>query len=902
MAHNAYQTVNNPVDYGMGFLQQWATPIAGFILAKKALSGLRAVEFEMKSGWGATWRTFGATAPTWGVLGEAGYHAGRGIGAAMAAPAGLMSRSLFGLSSSKGAAALGSRLGGFIGGGLGMGASLFMAPEVLLAQGLSWGAQKTVFEPYINRRRIEEAALSNFQDLAVTGDQAARFGRGISAVGAYRIGQAVVDRGWRELGLSNNTVTQIAGMGMANGLFSGIGDMSPEHIDKRLKGILESTKTAMRVFNMTQKNMQELQGILKQFMDSGSMIGANQSALFNAINVTGMATGLSSMSILQDAGRFAGTAQSMGLTGASGVMAGVQAYGQIGGLFNQGRIAEPWLGLYGGQAGLANAAVSGAGRLYAGPLGTMSLYNEYIGGRSGGGVLGTINAFAMNAGVDPLHAMAQMYQKGDMMRSAALNDKGVMGAYGQLASLASLIQSGRGKVSGDMLINMAHAQGMSSAEVNAMIATIGGVQSGATAQAVRRNQEQTMEETMSSQGQTYFGIEHTIKSTMAKKGTPATFTGAAGSTLGGMFAGVGMGALIGAGIGAAAGVAATIFSGGTLAVSVPAFAAVGANVGSYLGTLGGAGYGAYAAFDNAGLSASAADMFTSLGHYMKYGSVQVSGLENAKSKGAYRQMATGDLLGVGGKGLTAEQNTLAAQFADVATIGSISYEDVIKQKGYSADDANKSLFELAKRIVREGGDVTNPHQEAYQAVQRVQSAAYKLRRNPTEANRKELLAAIGHADSSLRDSSSSYIHTVRAFAAGGRGRTLDILGLGGIDTGYREAGFISQVTDKFLGGDREDILKNVMQARGDVVANREAARVADTIADLRGALASPGGSSPEEVMGLAAQVFAAAVDRFNGKAGKGEDGGTTAAPGGVLNAKTETVNPNRWLVSDYQVH
>jgi len=893
MAHNAYMAANTPVDAGMGFLQQWVTPIASFMLAKKALSGLRTVEFEMKSGWGATWRTFGATAPTWGVLGEAGYRMGQGIGGAMAAPAGYMSKRLFGLSSGGEAALMGARVGGFLGGGLGMGASLFMAPEVLLAQGMTWGAQKTVFEPYMNRRRAEEAALSNYSDMYVAGDMGATTGVGLSAQGAYRLGKMVVQRGWQETEFSNNTVAQIAGMGMANGLFEGIGNLNPEAMDRRLKGILRSTKTAMRVLKMTEDSMQEVQAIMKQFADQGAMYGGVQEGIFTDIGVASMATGMSGMSVLQNAGRFGMTAAGMGMLGASGIRAGARAMAGVGSLYNQGGIAEPWVAMYGGVSGIANSAVSGAGKLYGSPLGMMGLYNQYLGGGQGAGALGTINAFAINAGRDPLHVSAQLFQQGRMMQSAAMMDQGTMGAYSNVIGMARML-SPTGKVSEDMLINVARSQGMGEDETFSMLQQIRAIQSGSARGAMAKQQEQDSNARALQRGYGGTGVEGIMKNAAARSSWGQAGSSAAGIATNTLYYGVlgtGIGAALGATVGGVAAGAFGLGTGGLGFAAVPTAIVGGAAWGASIGRGVGAAYGVYRGIlndmEDKGTAAFIADKWHEAQEWYSKGSLYHSNLRDATTEEQYRKKLTGDLFGVG-YGATAEQNTLAAQISNAVSIGALTMEGIRSQKGYRVADENKALLIVADRI-DQSGDLA----EGSATKRRLVQARNNLARNPSEVNRKELLATI----SLVKD----YVGGLKAFGMAGAAGTATHVGLD-IHSNFRDAQAIGDIRSHALRATPEQLREDWQRAQAQIMAARRDEAAVSTVEALREATGNPAGHSPEEVMSLAAQVFAQAVDRFNGKAGKGEDGGTTAAPGGVLNAKTETVNPNRWLVSDYQVH
>lgn len=506
-----YHLGTDPVDAYTNVWQQWGTPIASYMLAAKMMKPIRENMYRprMKGPQAALWRTFGAASPRWGMMSQAGYTMGRWAGGLGGEAVGGFMGAMAGVGSAAGGGRIGAAMLGGLGGAAGGLFSAFMGPEALLGYGIVQGASSGIFDPYINRRRMAESMLTSYAGTAISGDRSAKYGTGMSAVAAHRIAAAFQGESWRDLSMSNNTRAQIAGLSAGNDLMPGMaGGVSTDALTKRLNSIVESSKQTMRVLKISEDRLREVNAIIKQFSDSGVGPGAGLNRLMGSIGIAAKATGWSGLDILNtEAQRFGGTATSMGLGIEAGIQTGALALAGVAGLRQRGLITEPWMGLYGGQSGMANSFVQAGAIGVSTPYASLQQYNRYIGGSSSQGMGATLGAFSRAVGRDPLSAVGAMASQGRMMRTADLADNR-FGWLSQYTEMARML--GRSKIGADELSAMLSTS-MGDAEINATLAQIRSVQSGADIPAIQKEMEERQRARMSATGETGLGLEYGVK-------------------------------------------------------------------------------------------------------------------------------------------------------------------------------------------------------------------------------------------------------------------------------------------------------------------------------------------------------------------------------------------------------
>lgn len=507
-----YRAGQYPADAYMNAWQQWGAPIASYMLAAKIMKPIRDNMYRprMKGPQAKLWRTFGAASPRWGMLSQTGYTMGRWAGGLAGGAAGGFMGAMTGVGSAAGGARLGATVMGGIGGAAGGLFSAFMGPEAILGWGIMEGASSGIFDPYINRRRMSESMMTAYAGTAIGGERGALYGTGMNAVAAHRIAAAFQGEAWRDMSMSNNTRAQIAGLSAGNDLMPGVaGGASTAALTKRLNDIVESSKQTMRVLKISEDRLREVNAIIKQFSDSGVAPGAGMNRLMGSIGIAAKATGWSGLDILNnEVQRFGGVSSSMGLGVEAGMQVGSLALAGIAGLRQRGGITEPWLGLYGGQSGMAASFVQAGSIGVSTPYASLQQYNRFIGGVNAKGMGATLGAFSQAVGRDPLSAVGAMASQGRMMRTADLNDNR-FGWLSQYTEMARML--GRRKIGANELSAMLSTS-MGDAEINAVLAQIREVQTGADLPSMRAEMLERQRALMSSTGEGGLGLTYGIKS------------------------------------------------------------------------------------------------------------------------------------------------------------------------------------------------------------------------------------------------------------------------------------------------------------------------------------------------------------------------------------------------------
>ena len=503
---------NSMGDAGANIWQQIGTPVASYMLASRMMNNvLRPItpDFAMKGAQASLWRSFGSAAPRWGLSSNLGYRIGQGLGGMAGGAVGGLSGGLVGFGGFRAGAAAGAGFMGAVGGAAGGLFSALLGPEALLGMGIMQGAQSAIFDPYINRRRMSQAAMTGYANATIEGDGSARYGTGMNNVAAYRMASRFNASAWSDMSMSNNDRAQIAGLSLGNDLMPGVaGGANPAAISKRLDSIVSSTKQTMRALKLSEDKLREVNALLKQFSDSGMGPGGSVNRLMSGISIASKATGFGAMDLMQnEVQRFGSQTQGAGMLFESGALAGTDALARMGALRRRGGVSEAMLGLYGGVSGMAglavNAGVTGVSTEYSG----LRQFNRYIGGRDTQGLGATLGAFSQRVGANPIAAYGAMIRNRGMMRSADMADN-PMGWVSQYAEMNRLF--GHQKLTAESFAAMA-AGDMGEGEINATLAQIRAMQTGANDFDRQKESEERVRTMMSATGETGWGWEYAAK-------------------------------------------------------------------------------------------------------------------------------------------------------------------------------------------------------------------------------------------------------------------------------------------------------------------------------------------------------------------------------------------------------
>jgi len=537
---------NSIGDTGANIWQQIGTPVASYMLASKimntvlrpTLGAVGLSDFQMKGAQASLWRSFGRAAPTWGLGSNVGYRMGWGLGGLAGGAVGGLSGGLLGFGGVRAGAAAGAGFLGAVGGAAGGLFSALLGPEALAGMAIMQGAQSAVFDPYINRRRMSQAAMTSYANATIEGDGSARYGTGMNNVAAYRMASRFNASAWSDMSMSNNDRAQIAGLSLGNDLMPGVaGGANPAAISKRLESIVSSTKQTMRALKLSEDKLREVNALLKQFSDAGMGPGGGVNRLMSGISIASKATGFDAMGVLQnEVQRYGGQTQGAGMLFESGALAGTDAMARMGAMRRRGGVSEAMLGLYGGVSGMAglavNAGITGVSTEYSG----LRQFNRYIGGRNTNGMGATLGAFSSAVGANPIAAYGAMVRNRGMMRSADMADN-PMGWVSQYAEMNRLF--GHQKLTAESFAAMA-AGDMGEGEINATLAQIRAMQTGANDFDRQKESDERVRAVMSATGETGWGWEYGAKQRWSGVGSMVSDIGGRSG-----HAGLAIGALLG---------------------------------------------------------------------------------------------------------------------------------------------------------------------------------------------------------------------------------------------------------------------------------------------------------------------------------------------------------------------
>lgn len=396
---NVDSVASRPIDAAMWGAQRLALPVAAFAASRVLMGGTNA--FGMSKGAMKVGRSFG-----------------RGLGGGLARGIGM-----------RGVAAAG--MAAVTGGAMALAAGV--AAPLVAMQGIAEGAERGIFNPYINTRRSAEDLRSNFSGITF-GDSTGNTvtGGGLGGRESANIAANITRDGIRDMSLSTGEYGAVANMVGRSGLADNV---NSKQISKRVKDSADQMKLIMSIANMPEmqeaiEQLAKLQkmganvsggsfsdaaGTMRQLGGLASVAGTNVQKLMNTVGAQGQYL-----------------YQANGMTPHLGQLAAANSYASLSAGNRMGLISSSQMARMGGLDGATQASLTGQINASQTLYNKMSNFNGYMNGGSTGSMISNMTKFGQSMASDPMGAYGGMMLHGRQMAGRQISERGSLAVEDQV--------------------------------------------------------------------------------------------------------------------------------------------------------------------------------------------------------------------------------------------------------------------------------------------------------------------------------------------------------------------------------------------------------------------------------------------------------------------------------------
>lgn len=351
------------------------------------------------------------------------------------------------------------------------------ALPLLAAEGVSTLADKTMFEPYVNNRRVARDLRENFSGVTFADAEGnhARGGRGLGQVESTRIAEQITRSGMRDFVFNSDEYTEIASMSARAGLLD---NTKAGDISKKVKSIADQIKLIVQI-SQDPSIQNAIEELSKLQLGGASLTGGRGSqgaSAYSQIGMSASAAGTTAKRLMERVGAQGQLLYQMnGMTPYMGQMAAANVYAGFASGSRTGLISEAQMARMGGLEGATQSAMTGAINAMQTPYARMSMYNQYVAGMGGGpgqSVAGVVGGFGRAIGGNPVEAMGTQLLFGNQMAGRALQENGLGGIEQNAIAMLQTMgqQPGRdGKYTAAQLAMALQMNGMSQTEIQAFM-------------------------------------------------------------------------------------------------------------------------------------------------------------------------------------------------------------------------------------------------------------------------------------------------------------------------------------------------------------------------------------------------------------------------------------------------
>jgi len=326
-------------------------------------------------------------------------------------------------------------------GGTVVGAAASAASGLILGQALMYGAEKSIFEPYVNMRKTSRDLRDNFAGVTFADARGnAVSGRGLGMEESYRMASEITRQGVSDMTFSTGEYARGASLIMRSGLTDNV---SKGQIPKRIKDVMEQVKMIQAIGNMPE--LKDAIAEIAKLNDMGVGVGSgaitNASGVYGKLGMFASMAGASVQRIMNTVGaqgqylyQANGMTPYMGQLAAAGVYSSFAA-GQRMGVLSQATIAKMG-GIEGGTQGSLTGQINAMQTTFS----KMALLNQAHGGQGfakGGNTVNVVSDFNRRMVNDPLGTMGEMELFSSELAGQELTKKGSRAVQEQLRSIVA---------------------------------------------------------------------------------------------------------------------------------------------------------------------------------------------------------------------------------------------------------------------------------------------------------------------------------------------------------------------------------------------------------------------------------------------------------------------------------
>jgi hypothetical protein len=340
---------------------------------------------------------------------------------------------------------------GALAGAGGLAGRLFL--PLAVGQAAMYGAQKTIFDPYINTRREARDLRDNFAGITFGDSQGNSVtGQGLSNRESSRIAAGITNQGIRDLTFSTGEYANIADYSGRAGLLD---DVNSKQIGKRVKDIAAQIKLVMSIAGdpSIKAAIEELAKLRNAGASVAGGTGSQATQALTQLGYSASVAGRSVQNIMSTVGAQGQYLyQANGMTPYMGQMAAANILGSFETARRNGLLSTAQVARMGGTEGATQASLTAQINGSQTLLNKMAMYNQYVNGHSGASAGGSgmnVNSVTSQFGADfskdPLGAYGQMQMFSRMLGGQQLKDRGSLGLEDQVYAILNSTAAIRNK-------------------------------------------------------------------------------------------------------------------------------------------------------------------------------------------------------------------------------------------------------------------------------------------------------------------------------------------------------------------------------------------------------------------------------------------------------------------------
>ena len=438
--HNSVNSVvDTPAATAAFVVQRIAAPALAFGMANKALGPSSFMGAFRGQGVGASMGQ--------NLFRGAGTGIGRGVGM-NAAWAGRMGA---------GMGVAGSALGAF-------------AVPFAAAQSAMWGAEKALFNPFLNNVASAESLHQNFKGVSFgEGGGNTVTGRGFGYREASGMASQITQQGIKDKMFGTDEYKNLADLTMRSGLLD---NTKAADITKSIKNISEQVKLIMSI-SKDPSVQGAIESLSKLSLGGASTHGAFSGAS-HAYAQMGMAASMAGTTVQRMMDTTGAQGQylygSNGMTPYLGQLAAANSKAAFVSANRVGLISEGQMARMGGIEGATQSSLTGQVNYSQTLFNKMRMYNSYLGSGSQNGTVGNVSAFGQSMTSDPMGTYGASMLLGGAMSSRQSAERGNLATQDQLmASLEGVpgVKNPDGSINAEKAVPYLMRGGMSIDQIQA---------------------------------------------------------------------------------------------------------------------------------------------------------------------------------------------------------------------------------------------------------------------------------------------------------------------------------------------------------------------------------------------------------------------------------------------------